>query len=171
MDAYQKKENFFQSDIRARQIRDTEVNLEDFSLRQTIYETNHGLEYFLEYINSRDGDKLAGFLRLRLQDNFFDSELAKYENLKNLIDKTALIRELHVYGKLKKIGEEGDQAQHVGFGKKLMLAAEKIAKDNHYKKIAVISGVGVRKYYEKLGYYLENTYMVKYLHSESNSNI
>jgi len=163
VDAYQKKENFFQSDIRARQIRDTEVNLEDFSLRQTIYETNHGTEYFLEYINSQDGDKLAGFARLRLQDIFFDSELAQYENLKNLIDKTALIRELHVYGKLKKIGEEGNQVQHLGFGKKLMLAAEKIAKDNHYKKIAVISGVGVRKYYEKLGFHLENTYMVKYL--------
>jgi len=163
VDAFHKKENFFQQDIRARQIRDTEVNLEDFSLRQTIYQTNHGKEYFLEYINIQDKDKIAGFVRLRLQDDFFDSELSKYENLKNLTDKTAVIRELHVYGKLKKIGEEGNQVQHLGFGKKLMLAAEKIAKENNYKKIAVISGVGVRKYYEKLGYHLENTYMVKYL--------
>ncbi len=35
------------------------------------------------------------------------------------------------------------------------------------QRIAVIAGVGVREYYRKLGYSLEDEYMVKYL-GESN---
>ena len=83
------------------------------------------------------------------------------ENLKVLAENVALIRELHVYGIVKKFGEAGNQSQHVGFGKRLMAEAEKIAKEKGYKKMAVISGVGVREYYKKLGYHLEGTYMIK----------
>lgn len=161
VDDYQKKNGFIQQDIRAREIRDIEVDDKDFELRVTKYDTNFGSEYFLEYINKKDNDKLAGFVRLRLQSDHFDNELSKYENLKVLTDKTALIRELHVYGTVKKFGEKGDQSQHVGFGKRLMAAAEEIAKENGYKKIAVIAGVGVREYYKKMGYHLDATYMVK----------
>jgi elongator complex protein 3 len=42
-----------------------------------------------------------------------------------------------------------------------MQVAEALAQQNGYTKIAVISGVGVRGYYRKLGYKLEKTYMVK----------
>lgn len=163
VDEYQKKAGFIQQDIRAREIRDTEIDDGDFTLRTTTYDTNFGTEYFLEYINVKDNDKLAGFVRLRLQTDHFDEELSKYENLKVLTNKTALIRELHVYGTVKKFGEEGDQTQHVGFGKRLMAEAERIAKKQGYKKIAVISGVGVREYYKKLRYHLEDSYMVKVL--------
>ena len=42
--------------------------------------------------------------------------------------------------------------------------AERIAREEHGStKLAVISGVGTRHYYRKLGYELEDTYMVKYL--------
>jgi elongator complex protein 3 len=163
VDEYQKKAGFIQKDIRAREIRDSEVEDKDFNLRVTEYETNFGKEFFLEYINEKENDKLAGFCRLRLQNDHFDKELSKYENLKVLIDKTALIRELHVYGTVKRFGEEGNQSQHIGFGKRLMAEAEKIAKENNYKKMAVISGIGVREYYKKLGYYLEGSYMIKSL--------
>lgn len=45
-----------------------------------------------------------------------------------------------------------------------MEEAERIARDEHGSvKLAVISGVGVRNYYAKLGYYLEGPYMVKML--------
>jgi elongator complex protein 3 len=53
--------------------------------------------------------------------------------------------------------------QHKGIGKQLIKEAEKIAKQNNLNKIAIISGIGVRNYYRKLGYTLEDTYMVKYL--------
>ena len=45
-----------------------------------------------------------------------------------------------------------------------MRGAERIAKDEHRSsKLAVISGVGTRHYYRKLGYELEGPYMVKWL--------
>ena len=78
------------------------------------------------------------------------------------------MRELHVYGTMKRVGEEGSQSQHTGMGKRLLARAEKIASgDNQYnlkyKKLSIISGVGVREYYRKRGYNLEGTYMVKNL--------
>ena len=54
--------------------------------------------------------------------------------------------------------------QHQGFGTLLMEEAERIARDEHGSvKLAVISGVGVRSYYARLGYHLEGPYMVKSL--------
>ena len=43
-----------------------------------------------------------------------------------------------------------------------MEEAERIAREEHgSEKMAVISGVGTRHYYKKLGYWLEGPYMVK----------
>ncbi|MDO8524825.1 MAG: tRNA uridine(34) 5-carboxymethylaminomethyl modification radical SAM/GNAT enzyme Elp3, partial [bacterium] len=106
---------------------------------------NAGRELFLSFEN-KARTKLYALLRLRL------------------VDKIAIIRELHVYGQMAKISSSRTAAssvQHFGFGKKLMAQAEKIAKKSGAKKIAVISGVGVRGYYRKLGYKLKNTYMEK----------
>jgi elongator complex protein 3 len=51
-----------------------------------------------------------------------------------------------------------------GYGTLLMEEAERIARLEHRsKKLAVISGVGTRHYYRKLGYELEGPYMVKVL--------
>jgi len=74
----------------------------------------------------------------------------------------AFIRELHTYGQMIPISQSGD-VQHLGMGKALLRKAEKICEKNKIKKLAVISGVGVRGYYRKLGYQLENGYMVKNL--------
>ena len=52
--------------------------------------------------------------------------------------------------------------QHQGFGTLLMEEAERIAREEHGAvKIAVISGVGTRAYYRKLGYELDGPYMSK----------
>lgn len=46
----------------------------------------------------------------------------------------------------------------------LMEEAERIASEEHgSRRIAVISGVGTRDYYRKLGYELDGPYMVKEL--------
>ena len=51
-----------------------------------------------------------------------------------------------------------------GYGTLLMEEAERIARSEHRSlKLAVISGVGTRHYYRKLGYHLEGHYMVKSL--------
>jgi len=117
-----------------------EVNL-DLDLKITKYKAAKGDEYFLEIVNK--DDILFGLLRLRI------------------VNKKAIIREIHVYGQALKLGEKGKISQHKGLGKWLMNEAEKIVKKEKIKELAVISGIGVREYYKKLGYSLKATYMVK----------
>ncbi len=131
-------------EIRFREIGFAGKNIdENLKLKITKYKASGGDEYFLEIVNA--DDILFGLLRLRITDGKF------------------IIRELHVYGQSLKLGEKGKTSQHLGLGKWLMDEAEKIALKNNCKKILVISGVGVREYYKKLGYKLEDTYMVKKL--------
>lgn len=128
--------------IRCREAGDSKFKIENLKLDIIKYKASGGEEYFIQAVNKKNR-MLYGFCRLRL--------LEKYP---------ALIRELHVYGELVPVG--GDKkVQHAGLGKMLMKEAEKIARAAGFKKIAVISGVGVREYYRKLGYKLENSYMVK----------
>ena len=155
----QKKNNWRCRCVRCREIRNDIYDPKDFEFTKTEYETTTGKEIFLSYENEKD-NKLAAFLRLRLpsgvDEGFYNGEL-------EVLKGSALVRELHTYGQLKHIHEKGDQSQHVGLGRSLMNEAEIIARKAGYKKIAVISGVGVREYYRKLGYKLEGSYMVKYL--------
>ena len=75
------------------------------------------------------------------------------------------MRELHVYGSVVPLhSRDPRKFQHQGFGTLLMEEAERIAREEHgSEKISVISGVGVRNYYAKLGYYLDGPYMSKML--------
>jgi histone acetyltransferase (RNA polymerase elongator complex component) len=80
------------------------------------------------------------------------------------LHNTALVRELHVLGMQVSVNDNTqDKVQHKRLGTKLLKYAEWISYLHAYSKIAVISGVGVRKYYENRGYKLEKTYMVKYM--------
>lgn len=159
VDVYQKKRGVKQVDIRAREIRDSEVDPRDFDITEIQYDTQSSVEYFIQFENKNE-NTLAGFCRLRLPT--VSTDFSDFPHLEVLKD-AAIIRELHVYGTVKKIGEGGDQSQHVGFGRRLVSQAEYRAKQAGFTKIAVISGVGVRGYYEKLGYTLKGTYMVKEL--------
>ncbi|MDD5012377.1 MAG: tRNA uridine(34) 5-carboxymethylaminomethyl modification radical SAM/GNAT enzyme Elp3 [Candidatus Nanoarchaeia archaeon] len=137
-----RRENKKIVEIRFREIgfagKGTDNNLK---LKITKYKASGSDEYFLEIVN--DDDILFGLLRLRI------------------VGTRALVRELHVYGQSLKLGDEGKVSQHIGLGKWLMKEAEKIAEKNKCKKILVISGIGVREYYRKLGYDLEDSYMIK----------
>ena len=145
--------------IRCREIREEEVKPEEFTLSTITYRTQNGTEHFLSFEKDTGtpSARLASFTRLRLPDDHGKDALLP------TLRKAALIRELHTYGRHTKIGGEGEQGQHVGFGRRLLAEAERIAKEAGYMKIAVISGIGVRAYYRKLGYELEGTYMVKSL--------
>ena len=116
------------------------------------YLASKGKEFFISAENKK---YLLGLCRLR-----FPSEALRDE----ITSKSAIIRELHVYGEAASIGGEG-VVQHKGLGKRLMVEAEEIAKRNGMDKIIVISGVGVREYYRKIGYEKEGPYMVKHLNS------
>lgn len=111
----------------------------------TNYQASEGTEYFLEFIDK--ADHCLGFLRLRFTKNH-----------------QAIVRELHVYGQALTLGEKSKKAvQHQNLGLKLLQKAEIIAKNEGFKEIAVISGVGARPYYKKFGYKLKDTYMLKIL--------
>ncbi len=118
------------------------------------YAASKGTEYFISEEDTMQ-DTIFGFVRMR-----FPSQQLRPE----ITSDSALIRELHVYGTAVGIGEiENTKIQHKGLGKKLMAKAEEIACQNGKKKMIVISGVGVRGYYRKLGYAQEGPYMVKEL--------
>jgi len=146
-----RKEDVKLNEIRYREVgfalRDNRnVNL-DLELKMTKYKASKGTEYFLEVVNK--DDVLFGLLRLRIHGK------------KN---KSAIIRELHVYGRALKIGERLKVAsQHQGIGKWLMNSAEKIVEQLKINKLQVISGIGVREYYRKLGYAIDEKgeYMIK----------
>ncbi len=153
--------------IRCREVREGEVNPDDFTLSNITYRTTSGDEMFLSFESNKlsrlnldnkgEKNRLVSFARLRLPDNHGNDAIIPF------LHGAALIRELHTYGRHTRIGGDGKQGQHVGFGRRLLAEAERIAIEKGYTKLAVISGIGVREYYRKLGYQLEGTYMVKYL--------
>jgi len=127
------------SEIRFREIKGEIVDSKDLTLKETTYLASPSTEYFLEYVTKED--KIAGFLRLSLPNT-------NSQNFNKEIDKSAMIREIHVYGQTLGIGsEEKGKAQHVGLGKKLIQEAIKISKENNYNKLSVISSVGTKEYY------------------------
>lgn len=144
--------------IRCREPRRNSDAVDDATLITRTYETRGGTELFISF-ESPDKKTLYGFIRLRLPQNPNKNLIKKLPELKG----AALIRELHVYGPVIPIDSKDGKVQHRGLGKKLMEAAETISQEKGYKKIAVISGIGVRKYYEKIGYSLQGTYMTKNL--------
>ena len=116
------------------------------------YEASGGKEFFIS-VEDKKNDVLLGFCRLRFPGQFLRKEITS---------TSALVRELHVYGTAVALGGEGD-VQHKGWGKKLLLKAEEIAASSGKDKMVIISGIGVREYYRKLGYRKEGVYMVKKL--------
>ena len=126
----------------------------DVEMNRINYESSGGKEVFLSYEDSNDS--IYGFLRLRKP-----SGLAH----RSEVNESCIVRELHVHGKSLKIGEKDrDGIQHSGLGKSLRRKAEEIAHDEfRVKKILVISAVGTREYYRKLGYSLYGPYMAKSL--------
>jgi elongator complex protein 3 len=126
------------------------------------YRASGGTEYFISF-ESPNKKILYAFVRLRIPN--FSAGGGCASGAKSYLpelENAALIRELHTYGHLVPIDKKSPGAtQHIGFGKKLMAETEKITKNLGIKKMSVISGIGVREYYKKLGYHLEGSYMVK----------
>lgn len=152
--------------IRCREIKDQRVNFKDLSLDVMEMDASRGREFFITFEDltpGKDGqsrDKLASLLRLR----FSSYSLSGVPHFIKELEGAALIREVHAYGRQVPVsGQEKGSSQHIGLGRRMIEKAEEITRKNGYGKIAVISGIGVREYYRKLGYRLEGTYMVKNL--------
>ncbi|MFA5878301.1 MAG: tRNA uridine(34) 5-carboxymethylaminomethyl modification radical SAM/GNAT enzyme Elp3 [Candidatus Staskawiczbacteria bacterium] len=140
--------------IRCREIKGDYQTKEKLYLFREEYSASGGREIFLSY-ESKNRERLYSLLRLRIPSE--DATLS-------VIKGSSIIRELHTYGQLHPLLETESELspQHKGLGKKLIIEAEKITKnETKLKKITVISGVGVRGYYKKFGYKLKDTYMLK----------
>ncbi|XP_036169394.1 elongator complex protein 3 isoform X2 [Myotis myotis] len=151
--------------IQCRDVRTREVGIQEIhhkvrpyqvELVRRDYVANGGWETFLSY-EDPDQDILIGLLRLRK----CSEETFRFE----LVGGVSIVRELHVYGSVVPVSSrDPTKFQHQGFGMLLMEEAERIAREEHGSgKIAVISGVGTRNYYRKIGYRLQGPYMVKTL--------
>ncbi len=122
-------------------------------ITQTIYEASGGTEVFIQ-AEDREADALIGFVRLRIPAEPFRPELDTH---------TGLIRELHVYGRMVPVGERcGDAWQHRGWGEALMDEAEKTASERFdIQKMVVMSALGTKQYYARLGYEKQGVYVSK----------
>ncbi len=141
-------------EIRSREIRDQKINSHQI-FKFTEYETDISKEYFLEFVGEKD--EIYAFLRLSIPANGVDFICQELEN-------STIIREVHVYGQSVEVGKKTkDTAQHLGFGKSLIREAENISRDLGFKKIAVISAIGTREYYTKLGFEQSSLYQTKEL--------
>ncbi|HRN67570.1 MAG TPA: tRNA uridine(34) 5-carboxymethylaminomethyl modification radical SAM/GNAT enzyme Elp3 [Promineifilum sp.] len=142
--------------IRCREIRRDAIYFEDLELRDLVYQTDATTEHFLSYETTAGfphEDRLAGFLRLSLPDPGIDHPLPE------LIGH-AMIREVHVYGPALNLGDDSrGEAQHIGLGTRLIERAKAIARAGGYRHMAVISAIGTREYYARLGFELNGLYM------------
>lgn len=147
-------------EIRLREIRLTDADLDLLTLDVVPYETTATSERFLQWVTPSDG--IAGFLRLSLPKQECIERLQENEHFP-LHAQEAMIREVHVYGKVAALGAAGGGAQHLGLGKKLIAHACHIAREAGFSRINVISSVGTRVYYRSLGFEDAGLYQQKQL--------
>ncbi|MCK4919368.1 MAG: tRNA uridine(34) 5-carboxymethylaminomethyl modification radical SAM/GNAT enzyme Elp3, partial [Candidatus Pacebacteria bacterium] len=166
------EENWKCKCIRCREIRNQNINItsdkkeigvKNLKLFRQDYEASNGKEIFLSFEDEKR-QHLYSLLRLRINKTGVHS-LERKNSILPTLQNASIIREVHTYGTLAPIKSSNEKhTQHTGLGKKLIQEAERITqKEFGLKKIAVISGVGVRGYYRKLGYRLEDGYMIKCL--------
>jgi len=118
------------------------------------YKASKGKEFFISF-EDRKRQCLFGFARLRIPFKPFRKEL---------LHETALLRELRVFGRPLPLHERNKEAiQHRGLGKRLLEKAGEIAKAQNSKKLAVISGLGVKPYYHNLGFRDQGPFVSKNL--------
>ena len=148
--------------VRCREVRGKSVSADSLKLDDLMYQAGAAQEHFISYITP--DDKLAGFVRLSLpNENSPQTGLSDLDTLAGT-GSAALIREVHVYGQSLAVGVDKEgAAQHAGLGTRLLEEAERVARINGFKRMAVISAVGTRGYYLKRGFERGELYLTKKL--------
>jgi elongator complex protein 3 len=147
--------------IRCREIRDSSVEWTGLRLVAVTYDTDTTHEQFLSFETGQG--HLAGFLRLSLPvaGLLVPPDTAAVWGVMPEIAGAAMIREVHVYGPALSIGSESTgEAQHLGLGRRLIEEAKQRARAAGFDRLAVISAIGTRGYYETQGFDRGDLYMV-----------
>ena len=134
-------------EIRSREIAFGAAASDELSLSEIAYETTNTHEVFLQWVTP--DNRIAGFLRLSMPNVDYISAHASDLPINA---GEAMIREVHVYGRVAGLHQGGENAQHRGLGRMLIERACDIARENGYQAINVISAVGTRGYYRKQGF-------------------
>ena len=137
-------------EIRHRELAGAQTEIGELSLIDFEYETSNTNEHFLQWVTPEN--RIAGFLRLSLPCQHEVEKLQETEGAFPIEAGQAMIREVHVYGKVAQLHGEGQNAQHRGLGKALVERACEIAVEAGYRTINVISAIGTRGYYARLGF-------------------
>lgn len=145
-------------EIRFREVGTGNVQLADLRLDEVAYETVNTSERFLQWV-APDG-RIAGFCRLSMPRAAYVRE---HRSELPVREGEAMIREVHVYGAVARLGEEGTVAQHQGLGRRLVERACDIARAAGYRRVNVISAVGTREYYRGLGFQDAGLYQARAL--------
>ncbi|MCW3999132.1 MAG: tRNA uridine(34) 5-carboxymethylaminomethyl modification radical SAM/GNAT enzyme Elp3 [Candidatus Bathyarchaeota archaeon] len=120
------------------------------------YMASEGTEFFIS-AEDTENDVLLGYLRLRIPS-------PRAHRVEVAEAASAIVRELHVYGPLVPVGGHSKTAwQHRGYGRELLAWAEQIAAECGREKLLVISALGTRRYYMRLGYRRDGVYVSKRL--------
>jgi elongator complex protein 3 len=147
-------------DVRAREVRRAPPPASSIGIETTAYDTGIGEERFIEAVarGEQPSGRLAGFCRLALPRGGMRAPAPELEG-------AAIVRELHVYGPAAELGARGDRlTQHGGLGRRLLAEAERQAAAAGFARVAVISAVGTRRYYEARGYRPMGLYHLRPLH-------
>lgn len=140
--------------IRCKEVRGTQVDANTIHLEDLVYPAAYAEEHFLHF-RTPEG-QIAGYLRLSLPQA--GAPELGLEDLKG----AALIREVHVYGQSLPVGsDQAGAAQHSGLGTHLLQEAERIAHQAGFERLAVISAIGTRRYYQARGFVRGALYLVK----------
>ena len=133
-----------------------EINEEDIGFDCIHYEASGGEEVFISLVD-QEHDALVGYLRLR--------NVAVPHRYELLRQPCMIIRELKVLGRELSLGQRIRKGwQHRGYGKELIYEAERFCLEKFEKKqLFVLSGVGVKEYYRKLGFRDNDVYLCKQL--------
>ena len=154
-------------EIRFREIGTGRVDMDSLRLDIVSYQTSNTSERFLQWITP--DNRIAGFLRLSLPSAEYIRSVecgpecvaadeagpgcaTASARVLPVLPGEAMIREVHIYGVATHLGEDGSSAQHSGLGRRLIERACDIARDAGYERINVISAVGTRAYYRRLGF-------------------
>jgi len=140
--------------IRCREVGAGKVDTALLHLDNLIYHPDGAEEHFLSFVTP--DDKITGFLRLSMPDP--ESPLTGLTDLAG----AAIIREIHIYGQSLAVGaEQSGAAQHAGLGTRLLVEADRIAREKGYRRMAVIAAVGTRNYYFERGFERGELYLLK----------